>query len=155
MKWHFTRRRKTIPTKYTCWRLLVKHHSRSAGSYFSICHIRRGMTNTSPTIYCICWVTILSMSERLKSAIAVFVFEQSDLTFLCVSAIHTGRMICKDYVMICLSILYNYTVRFSLHQVPGSQCTKEYYTKYSWRTLADVCMVGEVLRVVPRCWVLL
>ena len=47
------------------------------------------------------------------------------------------------------------TARFSLHQVHGSQCTKEYYTKYSWRTLADVCMVIEVLRVVPRCWVLL
>ena len=24
-----------------------------------------------------------------------------------------------------------YTARFSLHQVHGSQCTKEYYTKYS------------------------
>ena len=49
----------------------------------------------------------------------------------------------------------SYTARFSLHQVHGTQCTKEYYTKYSWRTLADVCMVSEVLRVVPRCWVLL
>ena len=26
--------------------------------------------------------------------------------------------------------------------------------KYFWRPLADVCMVGEVLRVVPRCRVL-
>ena len=25
----------------------------------------------------------------------------------------------------------SYTARFSLHQVHGSQCTKEYYTKYS------------------------
>ena len=49
----------------------------------------------------------------------------------------------------------NYTARFSLHQVHGSQCTKEYYTKYSWRILADVYMVSEVLRVVPRCQVLL
>ena len=48
-----------------------------------------------------------------------------------------------------------YTAKFSLHQVHGSQCTKEDYTKYSWRTLADVCMVSEVLRLVPRCWVLL
>ena len=48
-----------------------------------------------------------------------------------------------------------YTARFSLHQVHGSQCTKEYYTKYSWRTLADVCMVSEVLRVVPCYQVLL
>ena len=48
-----------------------------------------------------------------------------------------------------------YTARFSLHQVHGSQCTKEYYTKYSWRTLADVCMVSEVPRVVPCCQVLL
>ena len=50
---------------------------------------------------------------------------------------------------------HDYTARFSLHQVHGSQCTKEYYTKYSWRTLADVCMVIEVLRVVPRSPVLL
>ena len=35
------------------------------------------------------------------------------------------------------------------------QCTKEYYTKHSWRTLPDVCMVSEVLRVVPCCQVLL
>ena len=48
-----------------------------------------------------------------------------------------------------------YTARFSLYQAHGSHCTKEYYTKYSWRTLADVCMVSEVLRVVPRCWGLL
>ena len=27
--------------------------------------------------------------------------------------------------------LDSYTARFSLHQVHGSQCTKEYYTKYS------------------------
>ena len=56
-------------------------------------------------------------------------------------------------VLYC-TVLY-YTARFSLHQVHGSQCTKEYYTKYSWRTLADVCMVSEVLRVVPCCQVLL
>ena len=48
-----------------------------------------------------------------------------------------------------------YTARFSLHQVHSSQCTKEYYIKYSWRTLTDVCMVSEVLRIVPRCHVLL
>ena len=46
-----------------------------------------------------------------------------------------------------------YTARFSLHQVHGSQCTKEYYTKHSLRTMADVCMVSEVLRVVPCCQV--
>ena len=45
--------------------------------------------------------------------------------------------------------------RFSLHQVHSSQCTKEYYTKYSWRTLTDVCMVSEGLRIVPCCQVLL
>ena len=56
--------------------------------------------------YCICWVTVLSMSKRLKSAIAVFVFKQLDLIFLYVLTIHAWRMICKDYVMICLSILY-------------------------------------------------
>ena len=38
--------------------------------------------------------------------IVVFVFEQLDLIFLCVSAIHARRTICKDYVVICLSILY-------------------------------------------------
>ena len=52
-------------------------------------------------------------------------------------------------------ITVTYTARFSLHQVHGSQCTKEYYTKYSWRPLADVCMVSEVLCVVRRCPVLL
>ena len=45
--------------------------------------------------------------KRLKSAIAVFVFELLDLIFLCVSAIiHARRTICKNNVMICLSILY-------------------------------------------------
>ena len=48
-----------------------------------------------------------------------------------------------------------YIARFSLHQVHSSQCTKENYSKYSWRTLADVCMVSEVLRVVPCCQLLL
>ena len=72
----------------------------------STCHIRRSMTNTSPTLYCICWVTVLFMLQRLKSAIAVFVFEQLELRILCVSAIHARRTICKDYVMNCLSILY-------------------------------------------------
>ena len=51
-------------------------------------------------------MTFLSMLKRLKSAIAVFVFEQSDFIFLCVSAIHVRRTICKDYVMNCLCILY-------------------------------------------------
>ena len=51
-------------------------------------------------------MTVLNMSKRLKSAIVVFLFEQLDLIFLCVSAIHARRTICKDYVMICLSILY-------------------------------------------------
>ena len=46
------------------------------------------------------------MSKRLKSAIAVFVFKQLDLILLCVSVIHVKRTICKDYVMICLSILF-------------------------------------------------
>ena len=53
------------------------------------------------------------------------------------------------------SILHTNTARFSLHQVHGTQCTKKDYTKYSWRTLADMCMVSEVLHVVPRCRVLL
>ena len=68
--------------------------------------IQLGMTNTSPTLYCICWVTVLGMSKRLKSAIAVFVFEQLDFIFLYVSEIHARRTTCKDYVMICFSILY-------------------------------------------------
>ena len=67
--------------------------------YFSTRYIRLGMTNTSPTLYCICLVTVLSKLKRLKSAIAVFVFEQSDFIFLCVSAIHARRTICTDYVM--------------------------------------------------------
>ena len=43
--------------------------------YYSTSYIRLGMTNTSPTLYCICLVTVLSMLKMLKSAIAVFVFE--------------------------------------------------------------------------------
>ena len=74
--------------------------------YFSSRYIRLGMTNTSPTLYCICLVTVLSMLKRLKSAIAVFVCEQSDFIFLCVSVIHARCTISKNYVMSCLSILY-------------------------------------------------
>ena len=62
--------------------------------YFSTHYIRVGMTNISPTLYFICLVTVLNMSKRLKSAIAVFVFEQSDFIFLCVSAIHARRTMC-------------------------------------------------------------
>ena len=83
--------------------------------YFSTRYIRLGMTNyTSRTWYCICLATILSMLKRLKSAIAVFVFEQSDFVFLCVSAIHAQRTICKDYVMNCPSILYSLWYQGSL-----------------------------------------
>ena len=57
--------------KYTCYHLLVNHYGDLATwiarSYFTICHIRR--------------VTVLSMSKRLKSAIAVLVLEQLDLIF--------------------------------------------------------------------------
>ena len=60
-----------------------------------------------------------------------------------------------DFLIPLTSRCLYYTTRFLLHQVHGSQCTKEDYTKYSWRTLADVCMVSEVPRVVPRCRVLL
>ena len=74
--------------------------------YFSTRYIRLGMTNTSPALYCIRLVKVLSMLKRLKSAIAFFVFEQSDFIFLCVSAIHAWRTIYKDFVMNCLSILY-------------------------------------------------
>ena len=59
------------------------------------------------------------------------------------------------YFIVCCNSIQKYTARFSLHQVHGSQCTKEYYVKYSWRTLGVVCMVSEVLRVVPHCRVLL
>ena len=70
-----------------------------------------GMTNTSPTLYCLCLVTIFSMLKRLKSAIAAFVFEQSDFIFLCVSAIHARRTICKDCIMNYLSInLFGYSL---------------------------------------------
>ena len=71
------------------------------------------MINTSPALYCTCFVTVLSMLKRLKSAIAVFVFEQSDFIFLWVSAIHTRRTVCKDYVMNCLSILYKTSLDLS------------------------------------------
>ena len=45
----------------------------------------------------------------------------------------------------------NNTARFLLNQVHGSHWTKEYYIKYSWRILADMCMVSEVLRIVLHC----
>ena len=57
---------------------------------------------------------ILSMSKRLKSVIAIFVFEQLDLIFLRVSAIHARFTIYKDYVMICLFIPY----KTSLYKMP-------------------------------------
>ena len=74
--------------------------------YFSTRYFRLGMTKTSLTLYFICLVAVLSMLKRLKFAIAFFVFEQSDFIFLCVSAIHARRTICKDYVMNYLSIIY-------------------------------------------------
>ena len=82
--------------------------------YFSNLYIRLGITNTSPTLYCICLSAVLSMLKRLKSAVATFVFEQSDFIFLCVSAIHARRTICKDYVMNCLSILYKTSLVIAL-----------------------------------------
>ena len=60
--------------------------------YFSTRYIRLGMTKYFTCIILYkCLVTVLSMLKRLKSALAVFVFEQSDLIFLCVSAIHARR----------------------------------------------------------------
>ena len=56
-------------------------------------------------------MTVLSMWKRLKSAIAVFVFEQLDFIFLCVSAIHARPTLCKDYVMSCLSYLSHWFIR--------------------------------------------
>ena len=64
MKRHISRW-KTAPTNTLVLACLVKHHgdldTRSARSYSTSRHIC-GMTNTSPTLYCICWVTVLSMS---------------------------------------------------------------------------------------------
>ena len=87
--------------------------------YFSTRYIPLGMTKTSPTLCYICLVTVLSMLKRLKSAIAVFVHEQSDIIFLCVSAIHARRTICKDYVMNCLSILYKTSLGKTLRITNG------------------------------------
>ena len=70
----------------------------------STCHIRRSMTNTSPTVYCLCWVTALIMLQRLKSTVAVFVFEQLDYWIVCVLVIHARRTNCKDYIMNCLPV---------------------------------------------------
>ena len=93
---------KIAPTNTPVSTFRCKHHTRSARSYFITArHIRRGMTNTSPTLYCIQRDRSYHV-KRLKSAIAVFVFEQSDLIFLCVSAIHARRTICKNYVMISI-----------------------------------------------------
>ena len=57
-------------------------------------------------------MTVFTMWKRLKSAIAVFVFEQLDFIFLCVSAIHARPTICKDYVMSCLSYLSHWFIMF-------------------------------------------
>ena len=79
-------------------------------------------------------------------------------TCLTIDKIWTSNSI---YILECPRAHYQLLSRAHVHsqilinQVHGSQCTKEYYIKYSWRTLADVCMVSEVLRVVPRCQVLL
>ena len=62
---------------------------------------------------------LLSMLKRLKSDIAVFVFKQSDCIFLCVSAIHARRTTCKDYVMVCLSILYKTSLIMSMLLLGG------------------------------------
>ena len=40
------------------------------------------------------------------------------------------------------------------HYIRYMAASAEYYTVYSWKTLADVRMVSEVLRVVSRCSVL-
>ena len=62
---------------------------------------------------------------------------------------HMTRSVSAAFVLLSAMHTLIYTARLSLHQVHGSQCTKKYYAKYSWRTLADVCMVSEVLRIVP------
>ena len=64
--------------------------TRSARSHFPTHHIRRGITNTSPSLYMMS--DILSVLKRLKSAIVVFVFGQLDPIFLCV-----GGNTCATY----------------------------------------------------------
>ena len=70
----------------------VTKNAQEDEGYLVTSHIRRGMTNTSPTLYCICWVTVLRMSKRLKSAIAVFVFEQL-YSFACRQYMRDGRFV--------------------------------------------------------------
>ena len=88
------------PVYSTSWQSIMGnrlHETQEyARFYLSTRYIQLGMTNTSPTLYCIRLVTVRSMLKRLKSATAVFVFEQSDFIFLCVLAIHARHTICKD-----------------------------------------------------------
>ena len=65
MKWHISHSYLKNRTNYnTCYCLLVKHReltgSKVPARYYLLTHhIRPGMTNTSPTLYCICWVIFL------------------------------------------------------------------------------------------------
>ena len=113
--------------------------------YFSTRYIRLGMTNTSTTLYCICLVTVLSMLKRLQSGIAVFVFEQSDFIFLCVSAIHARRTICKDYVMNCLSILYKTSLLKTFFSIK-SIC---FYTK---KKIGMYLILWDTVTCRSCCW---
>ena len=60
----------------------------------------------SPTLYYICWVTVLSMlTEEVEVCHCCLCIWIIDLRFLCVSAKHAWCMVCKDYeVMICLDV---------------------------------------------------
>ena len=102
------------------------------------------------------------MQLYCKTLLGVFLFSPfhvhlqiSKLNLLKISSLEVFYVVKQATVNVKTFQRFLYTARFSLHQVHGSQCTKEYYTKYSWRTLAEVCMVSEVLHVVPRCRMLL
>ena len=63
------------------------------------------------------------MSKRFRPAIAVFVFKQLDLIFLCLLAINARCTICKDYITICLSILYKTSLDIGFYLRPQTYWT--------------------------------
>ena len=108
------------------------------------------MTNTSPTLYCICWVTVLSMSKRLKSSIAVFVFEQLDLIF----SLRVGNTCVTYDLEPVIILLFNVTCTLAfpnllLSLVP-SGCTVKLNGMLQALCSLNVVLMNVITSIVPE-----